>query len=99
MGLIATTFTDYSTPCGYPQQSFFQMLVNSMISAHDDQGNLHCYLNILYDMEYCDSEAPCLTCTNSVDDPERFLVENLFALDECGRLGIKMMLNLGASRQ
>ncbi len=95
MGLRVPTFTDYPTPCGYPLQSFFQMLVNSMVSATDDEGHTHCYLNLLYDGSYCGDESQCLTCTNGVDDPERFLVENLFALDECGRLGVKVMLNYG----
>jgi len=99
MGIVVPTLTDYSTPCGYPQQSFFQMLVNSMVSHVDDQGHAHCFLNVIFDGDTCDDETACLTCDNNEVDPERFLVENLFALDECGRLGIKMILNYGSGRQ
>lgn len=98
MGQVVPPFTDYSTPCGLEPQSFLQMLVNSMVSATDEQGHTHCYLNVIYSAGYCDDNTACLTCDNNGVEPERFLVENLFALDECGRLGIKMLLNYG-SRQ
>jgi hypothetical protein len=44
---------------------------------------------------YCDDYAPYLTCDNVDIDPERILVENIFAIDECGMLGIKVLINHG----
>lgn len=96
MGAPVPTFTDYSTPCGEIPQSFFQMLVNSIVSYVDAQGHTHCYLNLIYQSAYCDSMGhECIDCNNNSLDPERILVNNLFALDECGRLGLKVLLNLG----
>jgi hypothetical protein len=98
MGLVEQTFTDYSTACGELPQSFFQMLANSVVSHVDEQGHTHCYLNVLYATDNCSDMDSCFDCDHQGEDPETFLVNHLFALDECGRLGIKMLLNIG-SRQ
>lgn len=98
MGIITPTFTDYSTECGQIKQSFFQMLANSVVSSVDDQGHTHCYLNLLYDGEWCDDLGTCFDCDRQGEDPETFLVNNLFALDECGHLGMKVVLNYGSGQ-
>lgn len=85
-----TDFTDYSTPCGELPQSFFQMLANCIVEYDG-----HCFLNALYCFDYCDELTPCITCNEQGIEPERLLVEKLFALDECGNLALKLFVNTG----
>lgn len=91
MGRPVVTFTDYSTPCGDMPQSFYEMLQNATVTY-----NGHCYLNLIAVYDYCDDLTSCTDCDNNMMEPERFLVENLFALDECGNLGLKVFVNYGA---
>lgn len=94
MGMVWPTFTDYSTGCGELPQSLIQMLANSLIVYND-----HVMLNTLISIGYCEDESDFWDCDNNGIDPERALVENLFALDECGRLGVKIFMNYGSGRQ
>lgn len=96
MGLRVPTFTDYGGDCNILPQTFFQMLANSVVSNVDDEGHTHCYLNLLYDGAYCDDLGTCFDCDLQGQDAETFLVNHLFALDECGHLGMKVLLNYGA---
>jgi hypothetical protein len=98
MGLVYPTFTDYGT-CGEMPQSLLQMVANSIVSHVDDEGHTHCYLNVLYHTAYCtDMGTECLDCDINITDLERFIINSLFALDECGRLGVKVMLNAGSAQ-
>jgi len=98
MGLVAPTFTDYGT-CGEMPQGLLQMVANSIVSHVDEQGHTHCYLNILYNIDDCDDMGTdCLDCDTNITDLESLIVNSIFALDECGRVGIKVILNAG-SRQ
>jgi hypothetical protein len=85
-----TNFTDYSTPCGELPQSFFQMLANCIVEYDG-----HCMLNAIYCFDSCDDLTPCITCDEQSIDPERLLVNKLFALDECGNLALKLFINIG----
>ena len=87
-GCLAST--DYSTLCDQLPQSFIQMLANCIFKYEG-----HYVLNLLTCTDYCDDLEDFWTCANNGIEPERALVENLFALDECGRLGIKIFINLG----
>jgi hypothetical protein len=91
--------TDYSVPCGSVAPSFIQMLASCLIrytcSANTDQVRL----NLIPQWGYCDNITSYWTCTNNGDvgdtGAERALVENAFALDECGNLGLKVFVNYG----
>jgi hypothetical protein len=87
--------TDYSTPCGMQPLSLLQMLAQCVVGTEDIAGVTHYRLNLLPASAYCDDYAPYLTCDNVDIDPERILVENIFAIDECGMLGIKVLINHG----
>lgn len=93
MGVVVPTFTDYSTPCGELPQSFLEMLANCLFTV-----NGHVHLNVITVSANCDDLTTFWTCANNGIEPERALVENLFALDECGNMGIKMVTNLGAAQ-
>lgn len=85
--------TNYSTACGAVAQSLIQMLANSIVGYHDIAGNLHYRLNINVFTENCTAVSDLLDCDISHIKPERLLVENVFALDECSRLLIKVFNN------
>ena len=89
-----TEFTDYSTPCGELPQTFFQMLANSIVDVDE-----HCMLNLIPCIGYCDDLTSCITCAEQGIEPDRLLVEKLFALDECGNLGLKVFVNYGKVQQ
>ena len=91
MGIVIPTFTDYSTACGELPQTFLQMLANSLVTYDG-----HVHLNLIVSLDNCDDLTDFWTCANQNLDPERALVENAFALDECGRLGLKVFYNQGA---
>jgi hypothetical protein len=83
-------FTDFSEPCGVISQTFYQMLARCIVL---DDG--HYKLNIITGLADCDDLHPFWTCDNSHLDPEKALVDNVFAYDECGHLALKMMGNEG----
>ena len=86
--------TDYSTACGDLPLSFYQMLA-ACIREYDG----HFYLNTVYITAACDSLTSFWDCNNNAMDPERALVENCFAIDECGFLALKIFLNTGEGQQ
>lgn len=95
--------TDYSTPCGSLAPSFIQMLAATLIRITCDEDHAdQVRVNVIPQYGYCDSLTSYWTCTNngSVDDvgSERALVENAFALDECGNLGLKIYINYGSNQ-
>jgi len=92
--------TDYSTACGSMPMSFIQMLAACLVSIDcDDDHQDQKRLNLLPQFGYCDNLVSFWTCDNNGIDPERAIVENAFALDECGNLGLKVYVNYGAGLQ
>ena len=89
MGQVSPTFTDFAPGCGELQQKFLELLAQAVVEYND-----HYYLNIIYTSANCDTLTPFINCNNNHVTPDEVLA-NLFALDECGNLGIKMLLNLG----
>jgi hypothetical protein len=79
--------------------TFIQMLANCLVlyscdESHPDQVRL----NLIPAWGYCDNVTSFWTCDNNGIDPERALVENAFALDECGNLGLKVFVSYGAQQ-
>jgi len=85
--------TDYSTACGAVAQTFIQMLANTIAGYHDLAGVLHYRLNGNVSSAGCTALTDLVDCDISHIEPERLLVENVFALDECSRLIIKVFNN------
>ena len=90
--------TDYSTECGVTPLSFMQMLASCLVKIECNQTE-QTRLNLIPQWGYCDDLVSFWDCDNNghVDDAgsERALVENAFALDECGNLGLKVYVNYG----
>lgn len=97
MGDIEVPITDYSTECGSIPLTFIQMLASCIVGYDDLAGVRHFYLNVLGSSEYCDDLEPLINCDTNSIEAERLLVENLFALDECGNLGLKLLANMGSN--
>lgn len=86
----ASTGTDYHRPCGTMPESFIDLLARCIILY-----NGHYYLNLIYYTDNCNDLLDFWTCANNHIDPERALAENVFALDECGNLALKVYYNSG----
>lgn len=97
MGDVLDTGTDFSTPCGNVPLTFIQMLAACIVGYDDAEGNRHFYLNVIGTSEHCDDLEALVDCNINAIEPERLLVENLFALDECGNLALKMLANQGSN--
>ena len=82
--------TDYSTECGSLHLRFIQMLASCIVGYHDIAGVLHYRINGLETEGNCSGLREFLECDISHIDPERQLVENTFALDDCSRLAWKV---------
>ena len=91
MGIVTNCFTDYGG-CTDAPQTFLQMLANCIVIYADERGVEHTYLNTIVDYDYCEDAEDFWTCDNNGGklDPERALVQNLFALDDCGRMALKL---------
>ena len=85
-----STMTDYNTACTELPQSFMQLLARCIV-LYDG----HYRLNIAPVTGYCDDLIDFWTCAINHIDPERALVENIFATDSCGNLAIKWFNNAG----
>jgi hypothetical protein len=85
--------TNYSTGCGSVALNFMQMLASTIVGYHDIQGVMHYRINGLEAGAACTELTDFLDCDLSHIDPERQIVENTFALDDCNRLGWKMFHN------
>jgi len=90
----ASTMTDYHTECVDMAQSFYQLLARCIV-LYDG----HYYLNVAFVTGYCDDLTAFWTCATSHIDPERALVENVFATDACGNLALKVFNNAAEGRQ
>jgi len=86
----SSTMTDYNTQCTELPQSFLQLLARCIV-LYDG----HYHLNVAFVNGYCDDFYDFWTCAINHIDPERALVENIFATDSCGNLAIKWVNNLG----
>lgn len=82
---MAREYTDYKTGCASMPLSLLQMLASCIVT--DASGNT--FLNVIPTDGDCADYTPLISCLNGDKDPERMLVENIFALDSCGNLGIK----------
>lgn len=87
----SSTSTDYSTECAATHETFLELLARCII-LYDG----HYYLNLLYVNNNCDDLTAFWTCNNGHIKPERALSENVFGVDECGNLGLKVFYNSGA---
>jgi hypothetical protein len=86
--------TDYNTECGSLPLSFIQMLASCIVGYYDIAGVLHYRINGLEASDDCDETyGNPLDCDTSHVDPERQLVENVFATDECSILALKAFRN------
>lgn len=83
--------TDYATPCATTPETFLEMLARCIV-LYDG----HYYLNLVYVNNNCDDLTAFWNCNNNHIEPERALVENVFALDDCGNLALKVFYNTGA---
>lgn len=86
----ASGFTDYNTPCAAMPESFMELLARCIV-LYDG----HYYLNFMYVSSNCDDLVDFWTCDNGHITPERALAENVFAVDECGNLALKVYYNGG----
>jgi hypothetical protein len=84
----SSTMTDYHTECTESPQSFYQLLARCIVSVGG-----HYYINTASVTGYCDDLHAFWTCALSHIDPERALVENVFATDSCGNLALKIFNN------
>lgn len=89
----ASTMTDYHTECNDMAQSFYQLLARCLVTYDG-----HVYINTATVTGDCDDLTDFWTCAISHLDPERALVENVFAVDDCGNLALKIYNNTGEGR-
>mgnify|MGYP006921340506 CR=1 FL=1 len=89
-----STMTDYHTECNDMPQSFYQLLARCLVTYDG-----HVYINTASVTGFCDDLSDFWTCAISHIDPERALSENIFAVDECGNLALKVFNNAGDSRE
>lgn len=92
-------YTDHSTDCGFDQQNLWEMLERCIVGYTDIAGVTHYRLNVIENSGYCDEYIDLIDCDVNDIEAERLLVNNLFALDECDRLAIKITPNLGSQEQ
>jgi hypothetical protein len=85
-----STMTDYHTECTELPETFYELLARCIV-LYDG----HYYINCAFVSGYCDSLYDFWTCANNHIDPERALVENVFATDSCGNLALKLFNNAG----
>lgn len=88
-----STMTDYHTDCAVTPQTFYQLLARCIVKY-----NGHYYINTASVSGFCQDLHDFWTCAISHIDPERALVENVFAIDSCGNLALKIFNNGGDSR-
>lgn len=83
-----TVVADYNTECIDMPQSLLQLLARCLVLY-----NGHYMINVLEVTDLCSELHAFWTCSNNHIDPERALVENIFATDECGHLALKTFVN------
>jgi hypothetical protein len=88
-----STMTDYHTECAVTPQTFYQLLARCIVKYDG-----HYYINTASVSGFCQDLHDFWTCAINHIDPERALVENVFAIDSCGNLALKIFNNGGDSR-
>ena len=76
--------TDYTTGCGDFPLTFIQMLASTIVGYADLAGVTHYRINGIETADECAGLTSFLTCPLSHIEAERQLVENTFAIDDCG---------------
>lgn len=87
-------WTDYETSCGDLPLTWLQMMASTIVGADDLAGANHYRINTIINLSDCDTFTGLPTCATNHIDAERQLVENTFALDDCGFLELKIMHNI-----
>ena len=90
----SSTMTDYHTECTDTPETFYELLARCIV-LYDG----HYYINLAYVTGNCDDLLDFWTCANNHIEPERALVENIFATDSCGNLALKVFNNQGDGRE
>jgi hypothetical protein len=85
-----STMTDYHTACATMPETFYELLARCIV-LYDG----HYYINAAFVTGYCVDLLDFWTCDINHIDPERALVENVFATDSCGNLALKIFNNAG----
>jgi hypothetical protein len=85
--------TNYTTACGSLPLSFIQLLAATIYGYHDIAGNLHYRINSVGETDECSTLTAFGDCELSHIEPERLLVENVFALDSCDLMSLKVFDN------
>lgn len=88
-----STMTDYSVECGQLGATFYELLARCIVKYDG-----HYYLNTAAVTGYCDSLHDFWTCGLNHISPEDALVQNVFAVDSCGNLALKIFNNDGETR-
>jgi hypothetical protein len=83
-------WTDYEE-CGEIPQTLIQMLARCIVEYSD-----HDRINIIIDTDACTEITALLDCSTNAIESERLMVQNLFAVDDCDRLLLKVFSNTSA---
>lgn len=84
------SWTDFSTDCGDMPMTFHQMLAATLVVYEYAEGQFVTVFNEICFGDTCDDLTPFWNCNNNHIEPERAMVENGFALDDCGNLARKV---------
>lgn len=82
-----TDWTDYSE-CGEMPKTFIEMLARTIVTYSGSNR-----VNAIIDAEACTEVTQLLDCSVNAIESERLLVSNVFAVDDCGRLLVKIFAN------
>lgn len=85
--------TDYTTGCGDLALRFIQMLGSTIYGYQDIAGVTHYRINSLIYSDACTELSELVDCNTNHFTPDRLLVENTFALDDCNLLAWKIFSN------
>lgn len=86
-------WTDYTTACGDLALTWLQMMASTIRGYQDLAGVTHYRINSVVASDNCSTLAGLPTCATSHVEAERQLVENTFAIDDCGYLLMKVFNN------
>jgi len=84
-------WTDYGI-CAEMPQSFIEMLAKCIVN-YTTGGAEHSFINAVFDGGECEEVEPLLDCNVNQIESERLLVQNVFAVDDCGHELIKFFSN------
>jgi hypothetical protein len=81
-----------TTGCGLLPATLLQLLAASLVTS---SGTV--YLNTIQVEGVCDGLTSAWECTDQGMDLEAFICANMFALDECGNMAVKVYKNTGVN--